>query len=222
MTAAAAAALAGPLVAGPAFAHVEVSADKDRAGAADVTLTVHGEAESDDAGIRSERVVLPDGIAPADVSLVDAPSGWAFRRTADGFTVGGKALEVGADAEWSVTVAKLPDGETRLSFRTLETYGDGEVSRWIEIQEPGQDEPDNPAPLVTLKAARATASASPSASPSTPPSAAPSAEPQPAPTLVAADPVEDDGSSLWWVWVLVGVVLVGVVAAVVAARRRRS
>jgi uncharacterized protein YcnI len=222
MITSAAAGLGLLLTAGPAAAHVEVSADKTQAGAANVTLTFHGEAENDAAGIKSERVVLPDGISPAQVRLVKAPSGWTFTRTANGFTVGGKALKTGTDAEWSVKVAKLPDGETRLSFRTLETYGDGTVSRWIEIQEPGQDEPDNPAPLVTLKAAPAT-----TATATTPP--APSAPepvtdtPQQAVTAVAADPVESDsGGSLWWVWVLVGVVAVGAAAAVVAVRRRRG
>jgi hypothetical protein len=205
---------AGSAVAGPASAHVEVRADKTRAGAANVTLSFHGEAESDSAGISRERVVLPDGIPPATVSLVEAPQGWTFTRTADGFTVGGKALKVGTDAQWSVKVAKLPHGETRLSFRTVETYADGEVSRWIEIQEPGQPEPDNPAPLVTLTAA-AGATTAPSTAPAP---SAPVGPTQPAPV---ADPAgQGSGSSLWWVWVLVGVVAVGAVAGAVAVRRR--
>ena len=125
-------------LAGPALAHVEVSADKTTAGASDVTLTFTGEAENPAAGIRSERVVLPAGIDPASVTLVKAPAGWTFTRAADGFTVGGKALRTGTDAVWKVRIAKLPDGQTRLSFKTLETYGNGDVSRWIEIQEPGR------------------------------------------------------------------------------------
>ncbi|WP_306215278.1 DUF1775 domain-containing protein [Actinoplanes sp. RD1] len=202
-------------LAGPAAAHVEVEADKDTAGATDVTLTFHGEAENSGAGIAGERVVLPEGIAPGDVTLVKAPSGWTFTPTADGFTVGGKALKVGADAEWSVKVTKLPDGETRLSFKTLETYGDGEVSRWIEIQEPGKDEPDNPAPLVTLKPGAPT-SATPSATASPAPSVAPSSQ---AVVVAAPDDDEDDGGSTWWIWVLVAVVMGALVATV---RRRKS
>jgi uncharacterized protein YcnI len=199
-------------LAGPALAHVEVSADKTTAGAENVTLTFTGEAENDKAGISSERVVLPDGIAPASVTLVKAPAGWTFTQGADGFTVAGKALKVGVDAVWKVKIAKLPDGQTRLSFKTLETYGDGEVVRWIEIQEAGQDEPDNPAPLVTLKPGPATASASPSVSPS---AAAPSEAPStvaPAATadaIVPAAATDDKGSSTWWIWVVVAVVLVG-------------
>jgi hypothetical protein len=202
----------------PALAHVEVGSDKNRAGASDVTLTFTGEAENPDAGIRLERVVLPEGIAPADVTLVKAPAGWTFTRTADGFTVGGKELKTGTDAVWSVRVARLPAGATRLSFKTLETYGDGEVVRWIEIQEPGQPEPDNPAPLLTLKPA-AKVAASPSAAASSPPSV-----PAPAPAASDASPAAADaagrGDPAWWIWPAVIVVLVG--AGLLLARRRAS
>jgi len=214
-------------LAAPAAAHVEVSADKTRAGATNVTLTFNGEAENDAAGLASERVVLPAGIAPADVSLVKAPSGWTFTRTADGFTVAGKALAVGKDAEWKVKIAKLPDGETRLSFKTLETYGDGEVSRWIEIQEAGKEEPENPAPLVTLKPGPSTAPATTSPPPSVAPSAGP---PSIAPTSVAAAPAPtvqaepvadtDQGSSTWWIWVVIAVVLIAGGGFALLRRRR--
>lgn len=205
-------------VAGPAAAHVEVSADKTRAGATDVTLTFHGEAENP-SGIRSERVVLPEGIAPADVTPVKLPSGWTFTVNADGFVVGGKALASGKDAEWKVKVAKLPDGETRLSFKTLETYADGEVSRWIEIQEEGEEESEHPAPLITLKpgpsTAPATASAAPGPSAS---SAAPVATPA---ATIQAEPAAnaDEGSSTWWIWVLAALVLAGVAGFLLVRRR---
>jgi len=193
-------------VAGPAAAHVEVSADKTQAGATDVTLTFHGEAENA-SGIKSERVVLPEGIPPADVTPVKLPSGWTFTANADGFTVGGKALASGKDAEWKVKIAKLPDGETRLSFKTLETYADGEVSRWIEIQEEGEDEPEHPAPLVTLKPGPSTAPTSAAPAPAAS-SAAPVATP---PATIQAEPAAetDEGSSSWWIWVLVGLVVAG-------------
>jgi Domain of unkown function (DUF1775) len=219
--AAAALAVAGP--AGPALAHVEVSADKNRAGATDVTLTFTGEAENPHAGIRLERVVLPEGIAPADVTLVEAPAGWSFTRTSDGFTVGGKALKVGTDAVWSVRVARLPADATRLSFKTLETYGDGQIVRWIEIQEPGQPEPDNPAPLLTLEPA-APAAASPSGAA---PSSAPSSAPAPAPAAsdasaaAAEAAVADRVSPTWWIWPAVIVVLVAG-AGLLLIRRRAS
>lgn len=215
-------------LAGPASAHVEVEADKTQAGATDVTLTFHGEAENP-SGIKSERVVLPKGIAPADVTLVKAPAGWKFAPTADGFTVGGKALASGKDAEWSVKVAKLPDGETRPSFKTLETYEDGQISRWIEIQQEGKDEPENPAPLITLKPGpkpAATTSAAPapsSAAAPTPSATAPaSAAPASSPTMVA-EPVSatDESSSTWWIWLIVALLVVAGAAFLLLRRRRR-
>jgi Domain of unkown function (DUF1775) len=213
LTVGAIAGLAVAGLAGPAFAHVEVSADKTRAGDTNVTLTFSGEAENPAAGIKTERVVLPEGIAPADVTLVKVPSGWTFTSTADGFTVGGKALKIGTDAKWSVRIAKLPAGATRLNFKTLETYGNGEISRWIELQEPGQAEPDNPAPQLVLKPAAAT---TPSAVSS------PSVAPATAATSPQADSTADSsGTSTWWIWVVVVLVLVagGIIFLV---RRSRS
>src|SRR5690348_1276478 len=218
-TVAVAAALGVLALAGPALAHVEVSADKTTAGASDVTLTFTGEAENDKAGIKSERVVLPAGLDPAGVTLVKAPAGWKFTAAPDGFTVGGTPLKIGVDAVWKVKIAKLPDGQTRLSFKTLETYGDGSIVRWIEIQEPGQPEPDNPAPLVTLQPG-------PSAAPS-------SAGPSPVisttspmnQTSLAAPPVADlpgdegSGGGSWWLWVIVAVLLIGGGAVLVLRRR---
>jgi hypothetical protein len=214
MTVTAAAGLALAATGGPALAHVEVTADKTQAGATEVTLTFNGEAENPKAGIESERVVLPTGIAPADVTPVKIPSGWTFTRGGDGFTVGGKALKTGTDAVWSVTIAKLPDGQTRLSFKTLETYGDGEISRWIEVQEPGQPEPDNPAPLLTLEPG-------PSAAAPTSAAPAPTVAVVPAPTTAhAQEPAADtSGSSTWWIWVI-AVALVAAGGILFLLRRR--
>jgi uncharacterized protein YcnI len=205
-------------LAAPAFAHVEVSADKTRAGATDVTLTFTGEAENPKAGIMSERVVLPDGIAPADVSPAKLPPGWKFTAAGDGFTVGGKALKTGTDAVWSVKIAKLPADQTRLSFKTLETYGDGSIVRWIEIQEPGGPEPDNPAPLVTLRPGPSSSAASASPSPAvtaTSPANAAAVSP------VAALPGDQSaGDGNWWIWVIVAVLLI--VGGVLLVLRRRN
>jgi uncharacterized protein YcnI len=138
----------GATVATPAWAHVEVSADRPQAGARNVTLTFKGEAESRTAGITSERVVLPAGITPQDATLVRAPAGWKLAATQDGFTVAGRALPVGDDATFSVTIAQLPTDATELAFKTVETYADGKVSRWIEVPTAGDTEPDNPAPVL--------------------------------------------------------------------------
>lgn len=213
--------VAGMAVAGlaaPALAHVEVSADKTTAGAENVTLSFSGEAENPKAGIQTERVVLPEGIAPSAVTLVKAPAGWSFTRNADGFTVGGTALKIGTDAVWKVRIAKLPDGQTRLSFKTLETYGNGDITRWIEIQQPGQAEPDNPAPLVTLKpgpsaAATTAASADPGA-------VVPAASAVVEGTSAAIETTADDGGSSRWIWIVVAALAVLALVVVLLRRRR--
>ncbi|MFD9374296.1 DUF1775 domain-containing protein [Streptomyces sp. NPDC059999] len=169
------------VVAGPAAAHSEVSASDPRALAENVTLSFTSEAESDTAGIAELRVVLPKGITPDAVALKEAPDGWKLTATPDGYAIGGAALPTGTDAEYSVTVRQLPD-EKSLAFKTLETYGDGKIARWIEVPADGE-KVDNPAPLLELKAAAPGAkpiAPGPSASPTQ--SAAPSPEPSTAAT----------------------------------------
>ncbi|MFC9811197.1 DUF1775 domain-containing protein [Streptomyces virginiae] len=175
------------IAAGPAAAHAEVSASDPRALAENVTLSFTSEAESDSAGITELRVVLPQGIAPDAVTLKEAPEGWKLTATPDGYSVGGAALATGTDAEYSITVRQLPDAKS-LAFKTLETYGDGKVSRWIEVPADGQ-KVDNPAPLLKLQpAAPGAQPIAPSPSP-TPTTSAPTAEPSPpAPTAPAASP----------------------------------
>lgn len=149
--------------AGPASAHAEVTASNAQALAKDVTLTFEGEAESESAGFTEVRVVLPEGIAPGDVSLDEAPKGWKMKPTKDGYTVGGPKLAVGTNAVHKVTVRQLPDA-TSLAFKTIETYSDGKVSRWIELPGDGP-EPEEPAPVLELKAAAAGSKPSASSAP---------------------------------------------------------
>jgi hypothetical protein len=212
-----AALLAGAVVgalamAGAAFAHVEISADNPQAGATNVVITFDAEAESDSAGISKVEVVLPAGIAPAEVTLKEAPSGWKLTATDKGYTVGGKALGVGKNAEHSVTVAKLPDAKS-LTFKTLVTYSNGDIDRWIDA--PGTD---SPAPVLDLKPA-----AAPSPSTASPTAASTTADvitAAPA-TSAAAAPEESGGNnSVWW---LIGIALVlGAVTAIVMSRRRKK
>jgi uncharacterized protein YcnI len=204
--------------AGPAAAHVEVKADKAQAGATGVTITFSAENESSKASIVSVEVALPAGIAPGDVTYVSGPAGWALAPTAGGYKVSGPALAAKQDAEYAVKVARLPDAKT-VSFKTLVTYGDGKVDRWIEIPDGGA-EPDNPAPTLTL--APAAAAPSSAAGPSVGPSVAPSsaaAVTTPA-TANATDDVDDGGSRMPLIIGLV-VVVVAVAGALVYRRMRR-
>ena len=202
------------VTAAPAWAHVQVSADKAQAGATNVTVSFNGEAESTTAGIKSEQVFLPDGITANQVHQGKLPAGWTFTTAPDNFTVAGPALPVGTDAVWSVVIDKLPANATQLVFKTIETYGNGEVDRWITEQQPGQPEPEHPAPVLKLAAAAATSAAPTSAAPT---SAAP------APPTTSSTATKSDGGSGNGVWWIVGavVVLAAIAAAVVLVRRRR-
>ncbi|MCX4706838.1 DUF1775 domain-containing protein [Streptomyces sp. NBC_01373] len=199
-------------LAAPAAAHAEVEADKAQALAENVTLSFVSEAESDSAGFTELRVVLPKGIAPGDVTLDEAPKGWELKATNDGYAVSGPALKAGVDAEHKIKVRQLPDAK-EIAFKTIETYSDGEVSRWIELPTGGA-EAEQPAPLLELKAAAPgakpvspspteTASETPSAPASTPAAARTQTDASAAASDTAAD--EDDSMSSG---VVVGVVVV--------------
>lgn len=114
------------------------------------------------------------------------------------------------DAEHKIKVRQLPDAK-EIAFKTVETYSDGEVSRWIELPS-GGEEPEQPAPILELQAAAPGAksvSPSPTASPtpSPTPSTAGSAAAEPSETAPASDTAaeEEDGMSTGLV---VGVIVI--------------
>ncbi|GAA5154451.1 MULTISPECIES: YcnI family copper-binding membrane protein [Amycolatopsis] len=63
----------------------------------------------------------------------------------------GGPVPVGTFQDFPVRLGALPGGGT-LSFEALQTYSDGEVVRWAERAQPGQPEPEHPAPTVTVAA----------------------------------------------------------------------
>ncbi|MCH5671055.1 DUF1775 domain-containing protein [Streptomyces gilvus] len=211
-------------LAGPALAHAEVEADTPRALAENVTLSFVSEAESDSAGFTQLRVVLPEGIAPGDVKLDAAPKGWKLKPTGDGYTLGGPALKAGVDAEHSIKVRQLPDAK-EIAFKTVETYSDGEISRWIELPD-GGPEPEQPAPVLKLTAAAPGAKPAVTASaPSSPtPSAAASApsDATPAASEEAAERDEDSSTVPLVAGVAVAVVALGGGAWWLVRRRSAS
>ncbi|MFF7176787.1 DUF1775 domain-containing protein [Streptomyces pseudovenezuelae] len=198
-------------LAAPAAAHAEVEADTPQALAKNVTLSFVSEAESASAGFTELRIVLPEGITPGDVRLEEAPKGWKLKATDDGYSVGGPAIKAGVDAEHTIKVRQLPDAK-EVAFKTVETYSDGKVSRWIELPTGGV-EPEQPAPVLKLKAAAPGAKAvapSPSSSPTPSPTPSPEVSTTPAAasdTDSDAEAAADDGGSS------TGVVIGGVLAA---------
>ncbi|MDT0573433.1 DUF1775 domain-containing protein [Streptomyces sp. DSM 3412] len=166
-------------VAGPAAAHADVEAEGARALDQNVELTFSAASESTTAGITKLEVILPEGLVPADIAYEKGPDGWKFAPTSRGYTVSGEKRAVGEDVEYVVTVRQLPDAES-LVFKTLQSYSDGKVDRWIELEESEEDgHHGHPAPRLDLKAAAPGAkpvSPTPSEEPTT---AAPEAETTP-------------------------------------------
>jgi hypothetical protein len=192
-----AALLAGCLLlvgAGPAGAHVEATVSAGaQAGAGPVTVAFEAAAESPSAGIAAVKTQLPAGMPPEDVSLASGPAGWALTPTSDGFEVGGPPLPPGTDAEFTISISQLPADRTELPFKTLVRYTDGSEDAWIEEPTPGNPEPENPAPVITVAPAAApTSTAAPGSTPATssPATSAPAATPR-------AQESDDEGTPTW-------------------------
>jgi len=228
-TAAATVTAAVVLTATPAAAHVEVESDNAQALAENAEISFLAQSESASAGITELRVVLPEGIAPADVTYEEGPKGWTFTTTDDGYTVKGPAVKIGEDAEYSITVRQLPDAE-ELVFKTLQTYSDGRVDRWIELgesdgHEHGHDH-GNSAPVLKLQPA------APGATPLSPSPGQTATEPaSPAPTTENAEPSAspaseekraDDGGLSTGAWIGIAAAVLVVAGAGVHLLRRRA
>jgi uncharacterized protein YcnI len=144
--------LAGTVLTGPAWAHVQVEAQPGSPGAPDATLKITAAGESATAGVAKLDITADPAIPADQVTLVSGPAGWTVGPGGQGgFSVGGPAVPKGQDASVSVKVKQLPDAP-QVVFKVLQTYSDGQIDRWIELPGPDGQEPDKPAPIVKLTA----------------------------------------------------------------------
>jgi periplasmic copper chaperone A len=72
----------------------------------------------------------------------------------------GGTIKPGEFDEFSVSVGPLPDKPTSLTFKTVQTYDNGDVVRWIDEAAKGQPEPAHPAPVLTVLAEAGASSSS--------------------------------------------------------------
>jgi uncharacterized protein YcnI len=166
--------------AAPAAAHVTVNPQEaTQGGYARLAFRVPN--ESDTASTTKLEVVLPEDAPVASVSSMPL-AGWTVaveKRTVSppvevhGSQVSevvakitwtaaaGGGVKPGEFQEFPVSMGPLPDVQ-KMVFKTLQTYSDGNISRWIEEPAEGAAEPEQPAPVLTLTAA-STASTPPSA-----------------------------------------------------------
>ncbi|MEY9870733.1 uncharacterized protein YcnI [Streptacidiphilus sp. MAP12-33] len=159
------------LLAGPASAHVTVQPDAATAGAADQVFAFRVPNESDTASTVKVDVYFPPTY-PIASALVGAVPGWTSEvkttklaqpiQTDDGpvtdavseiIWTGGK-IAPGQYQDFTVDFGQLPKDARQLVFKTLQTYSDGSVVRWIDAPATsGGTEPQHPAPTLNLTAA---------------------------------------------------------------------
>ncbi|WP_067840701.1 YcnI family protein [Nocardia lijiangensis] len=153
--AALAAAIAMAGAAGAAFAHVTVSAaDASRGGSAVLVFRVPNESASGSptvgVGVEISGVTTVDTEAmPGWKAVVDKDSGRNITTvtwTADP----GTGIEAGQFEQFSVLANGLPDTE-KMTMPAVQTYADGKVVRWDQVPASGDDEPEYPAPSLTLR-----------------------------------------------------------------------
>ncbi|MFC7813141.1 YcnI family protein [Streptomyces sp. NPDC057367] len=70
------------------------------------------------------------------------------------WTAEGKGIEPGYFQKFPVSLGALPEDTDQLVFKAIQTYSNKEVVRWIEVPQEGQEEPETPAPVLELSAAK--------------------------------------------------------------------
>ena len=135
---------------------------------------------------------VPGWIATATTSQLATPiktnDGSVTQAVSKIVWTGGK-IDPGQFQEFDVALGPLPKDTDQIVFKALQTYSDGNVVRWIDLQLPGQPEPDHPAPVLHLTPpATSTGSANSSSASTTGTSAGTTTAPTTAPTVsLAAD-----------------------------------
>jgi uncharacterized protein YcnI len=159
------------VLAGPAWAHVTIDPDEAaQGGFATVRFRVPN--ERDDAATTSLEVEFPTD-NPIPSARIQPVAGWTATVETAPATGGAEADEGGAEEpaemvtritwtggaiqpgqfeEFPVSMGPLPDDADQLLFPAIQTYDSGEVVRWIEETPPSGEEPENPAPTLTLTA----------------------------------------------------------------------
>jgi uncharacterized protein len=172
---AAAGALAGTAVlalSAPAFAHVTVQPEGAAAKGGYAVVDFRVPNERDNASTTQLEVNFPTDHPLASV-MPEPIDGWNIKVTKSKlskpvelhgekiseavtkvtWTADGKGVEPGYFQKFPVSIGPLPEDTDQLVFKALQTYSNKEVVRWIEVPQKGQEEPENPAPVLELNAA---------------------------------------------------------------------
>jgi uncharacterized protein YcnI len=153
-----------------AAAHVSVHANEAvQGGSTEIAFRIPN--ESDTASTVAVRVAFPVETPIARVAVLPQ-AGWTYRVTRATLPApvsaghGDQVSEVVSEIEWRasgpdtgvkpgeyqvfrVSAGPLPMTD-RLVFKAIQSYGDGQVQRWIEEPVAGEQEPEHPAPVLAL------------------------------------------------------------------------
>ncbi|MFJ2233170.1 YcnI family protein [Streptomyces sp. NPDC087859] len=156
----------------PAFAHVSVQPEGTAAKGGYAVVDFKVPNERDNASTTKLEVTFPTD-HPLASAMPEPVNGWDIKVTKSKlskpielhgkkiseavskitWTADGKGIQPGFFEKFPVSVGTLPEDADELVFKAIQTYSNKEVVRWIEIEQEGQEEPENPAPVLALSAA---------------------------------------------------------------------
>lgn len=179
------------------------------------------ENEQSDAGTVKVQLHFPDD-QPITLAALPAAAGWTT--TVEGGRIGGTVTDViwsrptaaPEDVLVPITLGPLPNDATRLQFKVLQTYSNGDIDRWIEDWPEGEPEPAMPGP--TLEVTGSVSVASTTGVTSTVPSiGTPTTRAEPSTTET-----DDDSGATVPIIIAAIVIVLGGGGALLLLRRRRS
>ncbi len=155
------------LAAGPAWAHVEIDPGSEPRSSAVVFAFRTPNEEQGAATVRLD-VQFPTDHPFLNVLVEDKP-GWAFTTQTGPLpkpvtTDDGTFTTAVTEVSWVATgggippeafdrfnvFATTPSGGSKVTFKAIQTYSNGDVVRWIETPVKGAPKPEHPAPVLTL------------------------------------------------------------------------
>ncbi|MGI5376654.1 YcnI family protein [Streptomyces sp. CA-251387] len=156
----------------PAFAHVSVQPEGTAAKGGYAVVDFKVPNERDNASTTKLEVTFPTD-HPLASAMPEPMAGWDVKVTKSEldkplemhgekitqavskitWTATGDGIKPGFFQKFPVSVGQLPEDADELVFKAIQTYSNKEVVRWIEVPQKGQDEPENPAPVLALSAA---------------------------------------------------------------------
>ncbi|MBW3356963.1 MULTISPECIES: YcnI family copper-binding membrane protein [Streptomyces] len=158
-------------MAAPALAHVSVQPEGSAAKGGYATVNIKVPNERDNASTVKVEMsvptehplssVMPQPVPGWEIEVVRSPLAKPLevhgKKITEAvskvtWTATGKGIEPGYFQKFPLSMGKLPEDADQLVLKSVQTYSNKEVVRWIDVPEEGQ-EAEHPAPVLNLSAA---------------------------------------------------------------------